>query len=187
MVDEKPKSSNRRVMKRNKKSKNENKKLKMVGLNCAGLSSKLHSFDNMLIDIQPGAFFLEETKMKRIGSIKTENSDKYQIFELVRKQSAGGGLVFGALHSLNPTWLGEGDDEVEWLSVEISPAGLKIRCVVGYGPQEGDRDDRKKKFWDRLEIEAAAAQNQNTGLIIQIDGNLWAGPELVPGDPHPQE
>ena len=24
------------------------------------------------------------------------------------------------------------------------------------------------------------------GLIIQMDGNLWAGPNLVPGDPNPE-
>ena len=130
----------------------------MVGLNCAGLSSKLHSFDKLLTDIQPGIFFLEETKMKRIGAIKTPNIQKYQVFELIRKCSAaGGGLAIGALHNLNPTWLGEGDDEVEWLSVEISLINLKIRCVVGYGPQEGACDDKKRKFWSRLDLEVAAA------------------------------
>ena len=85
----------------------------MFGINSAGLLSKLHSFDKMLTDIQPAIFFIEESKLKRIGRIKTENSSKYQIFELVRKQSGGGGLAIGALHNLNPTWVGEGNDEVE--------------------------------------------------------------------------
>ena len=58
--------------------------------------------------------------------------------------------------------------------------------MVGYGPQEGDREERKQKFWDRLEMEVSAAQNQGTGLIIQMDGNLWAGPDMIPGDPHQQ-
>ena len=74
-------------------------------MNCAGLSSKLRSFDKLLIDTKAGVFFLKETKMKRIGSIKTENSQNYQIFELVRKHSAGGGLAFGAFNSLiQPGW-----------------------------------------------------------------------------------
>ena len=62
----------------------------------------------------------------------------------------------------------------------------QIRCVVGYGPQEGACDDKKRKFWSRLDLEVAAAQNQGTGIIIQMDGNLWAGPDLIPGDPNIQ-
>ena len=105
---------------------------------------------------------------------------------MVRRQGAGGGLAIGALHNLNPTWLGEGDDYVEWLSVEITLQLFRIRCVVAYGPQEADCNDRKEKFWAQLDSETTTAQNQGTGLIIQMDGNLWAGPALIPGDPHAQ-
>ena len=37
-----------------------------------------------------------------------------------------------------------------------------------------------------LDREVAAASNNGTGLIIQLDGNLWAGDSLIPGDPNPQ-
>ena len=62
---------NRRALRRNK-VKNNNRKieLKLVGVNAAGLSSKFQSFENMLNSINPGVFFIEETKMKRPGKIK---------------------------------------------------------------------------------------------------------------------
>ena len=53
----------------------------MLGVNAAGLSSKLYSSNNLLADINPGLFFIQETKMRTEGKIKTENSSKYQIFE----------------------------------------------------------------------------------------------------------
>ena len=65
-------------------------------------------------------FFVEETKMKLIVKIKTKCSKKYQIFELVRKNGAGGGLAVGVIHDLNPVWVGEGDDDVEVLSIVIT-------------------------------------------------------------------
>ena len=73
-VDENKVPKNRRSLRRNKKKKFENK-LVFVGVNCAGLSSKLTSFDNLLATLNPTVFFLEETKMSTGGRIKTENSN----------------------------------------------------------------------------------------------------------------
>ena len=119
-----------------RKNKQINSELRLVGINSAGLSSKLASFDKMLKDLQPGIFFVEETKLKRQGKIKTEHSEKYVIFELVRKEKGGGGLVIGVVKELNPTWISEGDDEVEILTMQINPKDFSIRCVGGSGQQE---------------------------------------------------
>ena len=32
----------------------------------------------------------------------------------------------------------------------------------------------------------AAAKNRSTGVILQMDANMWAGAELIPGDPNKQ-
>ena len=88
MNNTKAKKKNRRVKSRTKE-KTSNRKFKLIGVNSAGLSSKLHSFDKILQNIQPAIFFVQETKMKVIGKIKTENAKNYQIFELVRKSSCG--------------------------------------------------------------------------------------------------
>ena len=169
------------------KGKAINRKLKLVGVNAAGLSSKLHSFDKMLQDIEPSVFFIEETKMRRAGKIKTENVKKYQIFELIRKSSGGGGIAIGVINDLNPVWVGEGDDITECLSVEITAQqNFRVRCVAAYGPQENDRAEQKDKFWAHLDSEVVAAENNGTGLVIQMDGNLWAGDNIIPGDPNQQ-
>ena len=63
---------------------------------------------------------------------------------------------------------------------------MKIRCVVAYGCQENSLMEKKNSFWTYIEEEVIAASESNSGFILHFDGNLWAGPNLVPGDPRPQ-
>ena len=128
------KHKNRRVLNRNRNKGESENNLKLVGVNAAGLTSKLDSFDNLLADIKPGVFFIQETKMRKEGRIKTENTKNYQTYENLRK--SGGGVAFGVHHDLNPAWVGDGPGEIKSLSVEITVDKLKIRCVAAYGPQE---------------------------------------------------
>ena len=83
---------------------------------------------------------------------------------------------------LDPVWIREGSDEVELLTVEINLSGFHVRCVCGYGPQENDLADRKREFWNQLSIEVEV--ESDVGLIIEMDGNLWAGEDLIKGDPN---
>ena len=82
--------------------------------------------------------------------------------------------------------MGEGHDKTEFLSVEMSVKNARIRCVCAYGPQEKDGADRKEFCWSSLYKEVTAATISGSGLIIQMDGNLWAGDNLIPGDPNSQ-
>ena len=176
-------SKNRCSLRRNKKKKH-SKKMVLVGVNAAGISSKLDSFDDMLTVLSPTVFFIEETKVSRGGKIKTNNSQKYQIFELVRKTKAGGGIAIGVLSDVEPVQVSEGDDDVKTLVVEITAAGMEIRCICGYGPQENHSIERKRKFWSRLCTEVENAMEEDRAIILQMDGNLWAGPEVIKEDPH---
>ena len=106
-----------------------------MGVNAAGLRSKINTFKKVLIDLQPSVFFIEESKYRTIGQLKLNN---FIIFELVRQNKEGGGLALGCAKELQPVWLREGDDQVEALSVEIVLKTMKIRCVVAYGCQETD-------------------------------------------------
>ena len=58
-----------------------------------------------------------------------------------------------------------------------------MRCVGGYGPYETDIIERKKSFWDKLSIEVDAALEYDAGFILQMDGYLWAGENVIKGDP----
>ena len=57
--------------------------------------------------------------------------------------------------------------------------------MCGYGPQEYDGKDRKDKFWEYLNTEVNNACTNGAGIVIQMDGNFWAGSDLVAGDPKP--
>ena len=81
-----------------------------MGVNCAGLGSKIKSFDNILFTYNPSLFFLQETKMRRPGRIQFDNSDKYFVYELTRKECGGGGIAIGVEKDLDPVWISEGDD-----------------------------------------------------------------------------
>ena len=180
------KKKNRRVKKRKNVRNHLNSELNLIGVNAAGISSKLFSFDKLLADTNAGVFFIQETKMRKEGKIKTAHTSKYQIFERIRKTGkGGGGLALGVHHDLSPAWVGEGENEIETLSVEISVQDFKIRCVAAYGPQEtGPSAEEKAKFWMQLDTEVTAADDCNTGFILQMDANVWAGPDLIPGDPN---
>ena len=117
--------------------------MRFLGVNAAGLKSKLLTFKKVLFELQPSVFFIEETKFKNSGKIKIDN---YDIFELIRTNREGGGLALGCLKSLNPVWVREGNDMVEAISVDIFIKNLKIRCCAAYGCQENDVNDRKKCF-----------------------------------------
>ena len=72
------------------------------------------------------------------------------------------------------------------MSVDIHVKNMKIRCCVAYGCQENSRVEKKKDFWDFIGEEVISAWDSGSGFILQFDGNLWAGSEIIPGDPRKQ-
>ena len=151
-----------------------------MGVNSGGLKSKLQTLKKVLIELKPSVFFIEETKYKNSGKFKIEN---YEIFELVRSNREGGGLAIGCLKDLHPTWVREGNDIVEAISVDIFLKDIRIRCCAAYGCQENETKERKSAFWEYLDEEVILASNSGGGFILHFDENLWAGKDIVPGDP----
>ena len=167
-----------------KSSKSFEKSLRFMGVNCAGLKSKLLTLKKVLNELQPSVFFMEETKYKETGKLKLEN---YIIFESVRENgAAGGGVALGCLSELHPAWVGDGGASVEAISIDIFLKEMKIRCCAAYGPQENALIENKEAFWQYLDKDVLAAKESGAGFILHCDGNLWAGSGLIPGDPRPQ-
>ena len=160
------------------------KSVRFLGVNTAGLKSKLTSLKKVIDDLKPAVFFLEETKYQDPGKLNVGND--FYIYELIRQDKKGGGLALGCLKDLNPTLVREGNDEVEALTVEIFLKDIKIRCCVAYGPQENACIEKKDAFWNYLDIEVSEAEKNGAGLILHFDGNLWAGSKIIPGDPRKQ-
>ena len=151
-------TKSRRKRLRRRRNKKKEISLKLMGNNVNSLLQKLESLENVLSVEKPSVIFLQETKLGRPGRIKTPSSNKYTWYELFRTEHAekgqkGGGIAIGVLNDLDPSWIGEGDDDVEVLVIEIWIEGFPIRLICGYGPQESDRRDRKDKFWDYINKE----------------------------------
>ena len=156
-------------------------KLKLVGVNCNGVSSKYASLDHIIADLKPSIICLQETRLRSKGKFKSENTNLYNIYETVRSNRGGGGLATLIKPELGPAWISEGDDEVEILVVQVHIGDSAIRVINAYGPQETDSQEKKAMFWSRLSQEVADCAEEGVACIIQMDGNLHA--KLVPGDP----
>ena len=72
------------------------------------------------------------------------------------------------------------------LSVEITVKSMKLRCCVAYGFQKSELIEKKHAFWAYLDEEVVRANDSGSGFILHMDGNLWAGADIVPGDPRNQ-
>ena len=173
----------RRRGKRNR-AKHISKSLRFLGVNSAGLKQKLSTFKKVIKELEPSVFFIEESKFREEGKFKIDN---YIIFELVREsRDGGGGLALGCVKELKPVLARKGNDDIEAMSVDIFVQRMQIRCVVGYGCQETSLLEKKHAFWNYIEEEVISAWNSGSGFILQFDGNLWAGSDIIPGDPRVQ-
>ena len=89
--------------------------------------------------------------------------NNFIIFELVREsKDGGGGLALGCVKELRPVLARKGNDNSEAMSVDISVNKMKIKCVVGYGPQENSSSEKKAAFWDYIEEEVISAWNSGS-------------------------
>ena len=86
---------NRNRRKERRKNSCTNEKVKIVGVNAAGIMSKIESFENFLNTQVPTIFCVQETKLKRPNQIRTKSSKNYNFYELHRKSSSDGGLCIG--------------------------------------------------------------------------------------------
>ena len=128
---------------------------------------------------------LEETKLKANETMKCESSDHFNIFYLNRQNSQGGGLALGVHKEIESTLIREGNDETEMLSVQAVLGKIPVRIIVAYGPQENAPVLKKQSFWEAIEKEVCEADIEGHGVLLQMDGNLHAGGNIVKGDPNP--
>ena len=96
-----------------------------MGANSAGLSNKKESFERNLNLFLPGVFFVQETKLRRKNKIKHPN---YLIFEYLRENNSGGGLLTAVHKSLRPVSVSN-DTEEEVLVVEATIGDAKVRFI----------------------------------------------------------
>ena len=161
-------------------------KCKIFGINSAGIKSKLKSFKIVLDKLKPTIWMIQETKLRVNEKISSDFLNCFQVYYLNRQKSHGGGVALGVHRDLKSILINEGDDDTEVLSVRVFFKELSVRVVTGYGPQENAIKEKKDKFWEFLETEANYADLEGDGLIIQMDGNLHAGSNILKNDPNIQ-
>ena len=87
-----------------------------MGTNAAGLKAKKDSLiENIRLFDQPSIITIQETKFRKMGSMKIEN---YQIFEKIRN-GFGGGLLTAVDSNLEPVLIEVSNDESEILVVQV--------------------------------------------------------------------
>ena len=70
----------KRCIKRNKVTKNE--VLKLYGINAAGINCKTASFNQVLSQLNPHIWMVEETKLKPHQKIKSDSLNDFQVYYL---------------------------------------------------------------------------------------------------------
>ena len=136
--------------------------------------------------MKPKLWMLQETKLKNNEQISCEALKHYQVYYKNRQESNGGGVAMGVDKDIESTLIREGEDGVEAISVKIVMKEIEIRAITAYGPQENALKCQKDQFWEFIEEEVNNAELEGEGVIIQFDGNLHAGSELIKGDPNKQ-
>ena len=116
-----------------------------------------------------------------MGSLKIEN---YEIFEKIRTEGYGGGLLTAVDKSLEPVLIEAANKETEILVVQVKMGGSYIRIINGYGPQEADLSAKKLAFWQSIEQEVVSAKNSQCMVLIQCDANAKLGKDMISQDPH---
>ena len=112
--------SKRKRLKRRKEKKKEFT-LKIFENNVNSLGSKMQSLQNLLKGENPSAVFLQDTKLGRAGRIRTPTSSPYYTwYELHRTEASEKGKgALGVINCLEPSWISEGDDDLEAITVEV--------------------------------------------------------------------
>ena len=130
---------------------------------------------------QPGVIFLQETKIRVKNKLKLRG---YHVFENIRVNSAGGGLMTAVHESLNPVDVSLNDD-TEILTVEAKVNKFKVRFINGYGVQENSSEEQKRNFYDGLDLEIKRAKTAGAFICVEMDSNAKLGSKFIPEDPKP--
>ena len=135
-------------MKRNKIILNSN--LRILGVNAAGIQSKLKSFDYVLQHLKPQIWTVQESKLRPNQKLKSEAAKSFEVFYLNRKEAQGGGLIVGVHKDIESALVREGDDEIEVIVIHVKIGEITAKVINAYGPQENSSKEKKEKFWEFL-------------------------------------
>ena len=156
------------------------KNLTIIGNNVAGLKGKVKSLEKIIEHFSPGVLLLQETKMKKPGQIKIPG---YTIFEKIRENNEGGGLMSIVQNNLKPVQIP--CNHSEFLEVDVFGQFGSIRTINSYGPQEYWSWETKTEYFTELESRIITAKSDRKFVCLEFDANSKLGYEIIPGDLYP--
>ena len=127
---------------------------------------------------------IQETKNGRPNQLSIED---YDLYEGIRKgKRVGGGILIGMHKDIDctPVVVSKYEEEIEMLVVEVAFGSMVVRFLTGYGPQEDAPEDVTNKFYSTLEEEIVKCEEENCGLIAELDCNAKLGENIIKGDPN---
>ena len=139
---------------------------------------------SVLEEEKPQVFLIQETKSGRPNQLKIEG---YDLYEGIRKGKGGGGGTLIGMHQgidSTPVIVSKYEEEIEMLVVEVAIGSMNVRFLTGYGPQEDAPEDVINKFYSTLEEEIVKCEEENCGLIAELDCNAKLGENIIKGDPN---
>ena len=101
------KGPRRGFSRRYKKSKIFEKQLMCLGTNANGLNTKRDSFYHIVNYLKPSVVTVQETKFSCYRTLKIPG---YEIFEILRVDKSGGGLLTAIHTDLNPVLISSDED-----------------------------------------------------------------------------
>ena len=105
---------------------NKTSQFRMIGVNAAGIKCKLDSLNDILKRLKPQVWSIQESKLKPNETLQGEETDKFQIFYLNRKDSLGGGIAVGIDKDIESTLVREGNDDVEAMVVQVVLGTIRV-------------------------------------------------------------
>ena len=163
-----------------KGGKSKSQQLVILGNNAAGINKKRESLFFLINSIKPAVLTIQETKLTQYRTLKIPG---YEVFEHLRGEKEGGGLLTAVLLDLDPVIVTV-EDDIEILVVQFNLGGHKVRIINGYGPQEDDDTHKINEFWQATEVEIISAKQEGCLVIMQMDANAKIGNKYIKNDPN---
>ena len=99
------------------------KSLIFAGFNPDGAKSKMTSIKKLIRETKATIVTMQETKYIQSGHMKFEG---FHTYEHLRSIKDGGGVALSVLKDLNPSYVCDGGEEVEALTVDIHLRNMEV-------------------------------------------------------------
>ena len=145
-------------------------------LNVRGLKSKLESFIEKIMEVEPTVFCVTETRLHKDEEFDME-SEGYAVYRNDRNNN-GGGVLIGVKKELkNVCTIVENKKDIEesiWVLINNSRIQLRIGCI--YAPQESRTSKEVlEKMYDSIQEQIEIAKERQQNVLMVGDLNCKVG------------